>query len=97
MCAESRCQLSAVPKDKPPQRTVHDLLLHWRHDTGLDQRHHNFYTLCREQSALESSPMAEIIGRQSVKTLKKARRIDLNGFEGSKRLKGKNWHVLVEM
>ena len=67
-------------------------------DNGtLGRIHHALYVACREQAGGEASPTVAIIDSQSVKSAEKGgRRIDPNGFDAGKKIKGKKRHVLVD-
>src|ERR1700712_1367884 len=88
------CQWRAIPKDLPPASTVNYYFCRWQQDGTLDRLHHTLYMLCREQADREASPTAAIIDSQSVKRAEKGgHRIDLPGFDGGKKIKGKKRRV----
>src|ERR1035437_2512981 len=91
------CQWRAIPKDLPPRSTVNGYFFLWDWDGTLDRVHHALYVKCREQAFREASPTAAIIDSQSVKSAEKGgARIDPNGFDAGKKIKGKKRHLLVD-
>ena len=91
------CQWRAIPKDLPPRSTVNGYFFLWDWDGTLDRVHHALYVKCREQAFREASPTAAIIDSQSVKSAEKGgARIDPNGFDAGKKIKGKKHHLLVD-
>jgi transposase len=65
------CQWRALPKDLPPQSTVHGYLQRWDHVGTLMEVHDALYIACREQAERESTPTACVIDSQSVKSADK--------------------------
>jgi len=92
------CQWQYLPKDLPPKSTVHDYFTRWNHDGTLQQIHDTLYVKCRQQMGREASPTAGVIDSQSVKSAEKGGlRIDPNGYDAGKKIKGKKRHILVDM
>jgi transposase len=91
------CQWRYIPKDLPPKSTVHDYLDRWNYDGTLEKIHHSLYVKCREQIGREAGPTACVIDSQSVKGAEKGgRRVDPNGYDAGKKIKGKKRHILVD-
>ena len=65
------CQWVAMPKDLPPNSTVHGYFPRWRDERTLDRIHHALYVKCRERAERKASPTAAIIDSQSVKGAEK--------------------------
>jgi transposase len=65
------CQWRYVPKDLPPQSTLHRYFDLWSYDRTLERIHHALYVRCREQEERDTSPSAAIIDSQSVKSAEK--------------------------
>jgi transposase len=65
------CQWRALPKEFPPQTTVHEYLSLWNWDGTLLRIHHALYVGLREHAGREASPTAAIIDSQSVKGAEK--------------------------
>ena len=66
------------------------------HDGTLTQIHHTLYVKCREKLGREASLTAGVIDSQSVKSAEKGARIDPNGYDAGKKIKGKRRHILVD-
>lgn len=91
------CQWRYVPKDLPPRSTLHAYLAIWQDNGTLDAIHHTLYVKCREQLERETSPTACVIDSQSVKSAEKGGpRVDPNGYDAGKKIKGKKRHILVD-
>ncbi len=91
------CQWRYVPKDLPPRSTLHDDLDLCNYDGTIEKIHHTLYVKCREQAGREASPTACVIDSQSVKSAEKGGgRIDPNGYDAGKKIKGKKRHILVD-
>jgi transposase len=65
------CQWQALPKDPPPETTVHHYLMLWDWDGTLERIHHALYVAVREQAGREASPTTAIIDSQSAKGAQK--------------------------
>ena len=89
------CQWRALPKDLPPKSTVHDYLTLWAWDGTLRRLHHALFVQAREQAGKEASPTVAIIDSQSVKSAEKGARVDPQGYDAGKKVKGKKRHILV--
>ena len=86
-----------IPKDLPPRSTLHDYFQRWHDDGTLGTIHHTLYMACRAQIEREASPTACVIDSQSVKGAEKGgRRVDPNGYDAGKKIKGKKRHILVD-
>ena len=83
------CQWRAIPKDLPPRSTLYDYFDLWGWDGTLERIHEALYVKCREAAAREASPTAAIIDSQSVKSAKRALRIDPSGYDAGKKVIGK--------
>ena len=71
--------------------------MRWEWDGTLNRIHHALYALCSEQPGRDASPTAAIIDSQSVKGAEKGGpSIEPHGYDGSKKIKGKKRHVLVD-
>jgi len=90
------CQWRYIPRDLPPRSTLHFYLQRWQHDGTLMKMHHALYMECREQMGREASPTACVIDSQSVKSTEKGGRVDPNGYDAGKKIKGKKRHILVD-
>ena len=90
------CQWRYIPKDLPPRSTLHDYFQRWHDDGTLGRIHHALYMACREQMGREASPTACAIDSQSVKSAEKGGRVDPNGYDAGKKIKGKKRHILVD-
>ena len=82
-----------IPKDLPPRSTLHDYFQRWHDDGTLGTIHHTLYMTCREQIGREASPTACVIDSQSVKGAEKGGRVDPNGYDAGKKIKGKKRHI----
>ena len=92
------CQWQSLPNDLPPKSTGHDYFSRWDYDGTLKQIHDTLYLKCREQVGREPSPTVGAIDSQSVKSAEKGgARIDPNGYDAGKKIKGKMRHILVDM
>ena len=91
------CQWRSIPKDLSPRSTLPDYFDPRNHNGTLKRIHHALYIKCREQMGREASPTAAVIDSQGVKSAEKGgRRIDPNGFDAGKNIKGKMRHILVD-
>jgi putative transposase len=90
------CQWRYIPRDLPPRSTLHGYLQRWQYDGTLMKIHHALYMECREQMGREASPTACVIDSQSVKSAEKGGRVDPNGYDAGKKIKGKKRHILVD-
>lgn len=71
---ETGCQWRALPKDLPPQSTVHDYFMLWEWDGTLERIHHALYQMARDLEGRTASPSAGVIDSQSVKSAEKGGR-----------------------
>jgi putative transposase len=85
-----------IPKDLPPRSTLHSYFQRWHDDGTLGTIHHTLYVACREQMGREASPTACVIDSQSVKGAEKGGRVDPNGYDAGKKIKGKKRHIVVD-
>ncbi len=91
------CQWRAIPKDLAKRSTVYDYFDRWDHDGTLTLMHHALYVQCRELVGREASPTAAVIDSQSVKSAEKGGgRIDPNGYDAGKKIKGMKRHIPVD-
>ena len=65
------CQWQALPKDPPPETTVHHYLMLWDWDGTLERIHHALYVAVGEQAGREVSPTTATIDSQSAKGAQK--------------------------
>ena len=85
-----------IPKDLPSRSTLHGYFQRWNDDGTLGTIHHTLYVACREQIGRAASPTACVIDSQSVKGAEKGGRVDPNGYDAGKKIKGKKRHILVD-
>ncbi len=85
-----------IPKDLPPRSTLHNYFQRWHDDGTLGTIHHTLYVAWREQMGREASPTACVIDSQSVKGAEKGGRVDPNGYDAGKKIKGKKRHIVVD-
>ena len=91
------CQWRYIPTNLPPRSTVNGYLQRWEYDGTLENIHYALYQECREQIDRKASPTACVIDSQSVKSAEKGgARIDPNGYDAGKKIKGKKRHILVD-
>jgi transposase len=91
------CQWHYIPKDLPPKSTVNGYLSLWGYDGAIDRIHQTLYVKCRELADRQASPTAVIMDSQSVKSAEKGgARIDPNGFDAGKKIKGKKRHIPID-
>jgi len=91
------CQWQYLPSDLPPKSTVYDYFSRWDCDGTLRNIHDTLFAKCREQAGRGPGPTAGVIDSQSVKSAEKGGpRIDPNGYDAGKKIKGKKRHILVD-
>ena len=91
------CQWRHAPKDFPSKTTLRRYFDLWNYDGALERIHHALYAKRRERMGREASPTACVIDGRSVKSAEKGgTRIDPNGYDAGKKIKGKKRHILVD-
>ena len=87
------CQWKAMPKDFPPESTVHG---NW--DDTLERIHHELYVAVRDPQGREASPTVVIIDAQTAEGgTKGGLRSILQATTRIRRFKGAKRHILVDM
>jgi hypothetical protein len=87
-----RLQWQALPKDLPPESTVHDYLELWNWDGTLERIHHALYVAVREQEGREASPTMAIIDSQTSKGVADPPVHPLSFFRPARR----EWSPMIE-
>ena len=85
-----------ISQDLPPRSTLHGYFRRWNDDTTPGTIHHTLYVACREQIGRKTSLTACVIDGQSVKGAEKGGRVDPNGYDAGKKVKGKKRHISVD-
>ena len=86
--------MACDPEGSGSAQPVYDYFDRWHWDGTLRRIHYALYVKCREEASREASPTAAIIDAQSIKS--GGARIDPNGYDAGKKVKGKKRHVLVD-
>ena len=88
------CQWRQLPSDFPPWPTVHGYFRGWRMSDVWALLHRALYPRARLAAGREPDPTVVIMDGQSVTTAEQG---GVRGFDGHKRVKGRQRHVLVDI
>src|SRR5918997_271637 len=87
------CQWNLLPKDLPNYGTVYYYFRKWTDDGTFDRMNTALRQMIRQRADRDPEPSLAIIDSQSVKTTDV---VDVSGYDGGKKIKGRKRHILVD-